>query len=91
MLTCCLGQRFAPLFVSGPSCFGLADLANCCGDKVKAANQPEGSAQFHSVTTAGVPEEVLGENSNPEQSFPQRGLKPHHTLGAEVKATSAFS
>lgn len=38
MLTCCLDQCFAPLFVFGPSCFGLADLANCCGDKVKAAN-----------------------------------------------------
>lgn len=46
MLTCCLDQCFAPLFVSGPSCFGLADLANCCGDKVKAANSLKGQLSF---------------------------------------------
>lgn len=58
-LTCCLHQRFAPFFVSGPSCFGLADLANCCGDEVKAANSLMG--QLRSIT-ADVPEEVPGKN-----------------------------
>lgn len=34
-LTCRLHRCLGPFFASAPSCFGLADLANCCEILVK--------------------------------------------------------
>lgn len=90
MLTCCLDQCFAPLFVSGPSCFGLADLANCCGDKVKAANSLTGQLSSTLSSLQTFLRRFLVKTANLNNRSP-RGLKPHHTVGAQVKATSALS
>lgn len=84
LLTCCCDQRLAPLLVSGPSCLGLADLANCCGDAVKAANS---SAPF--LITTDVPEEVLSENNKPKHTIlPQRGLEAPPTTRPPQPPTS---
>lgn len=54
-----LRQRFAPLFGSGPSCLGLADLANCCGAEVKAEKDLRGGLGSSSSTCIATDELLL--------------------------------